>query len=69
MEIIEGHILLAWKSNQERIWSPFTKEFTAELVLRSYSHPSIDARMQITTLPIIPTKCINGTITLKFTVA
>ncbi|KAB8297704.1 hypothetical protein EYC80_001511 [Monilinia laxa] len=69
IEIIEGHILPAWKSNQECIWTPFTKEATAELMLRSYSDLSMDARMQIATLPIIPTQRINGTIALKFSTA
>ncbi|CAD6448784.1 508c04aa-b6c3-4f8a-8734-1eab8d836bb5 [Sclerotinia trifoliorum] len=67
--VLEDHIIPAWRKPQKCTWSPSLKEQTAELMLQCYADLSAQAQAAMISLPIVPTQCIDGTLTGRFSTA
>ncbi|KAI9649844.1 hypothetical protein NHQ30_002426 [Ciborinia camelliae] len=69
IEVLEDHIIPAWRGKQKCTWSSSSKAQTAELMLQSFYDLSPKARESMSDLPIVPTQCIDGSSTGKFSTA
>ncbi|EDN92385.1 hypothetical protein SS1G_08248 [Sclerotinia sclerotiorum 1980 UF-70] len=69
IELLEDHIIPAWRKPQKCTWSPSLKEQTAELMLQCYNDLSAQAQAGMSSLPIVPTQCIDGKLTGRFSAA
>ncbi|ESZ90668.1 hypothetical protein SBOR_8948 [Sclerotinia borealis F-4128] len=69
IRLLEDHVIPAWRGLQKCTWSPSSKAQTAELMLQSYYDLSAQAQSGMTNLPIVPTQCIDGSSTSKFSTA
>jgi hypothetical protein len=65
IEVIQRHIIGAWKSEQAGNWPFDCKKQAAELILRNYSGLSPEYRLELQTLPLIPVMSINGEVDLQ----
>ncbi|KAM0180824.1 hypothetical protein ACHAPF_002117 [Botrytis cinerea] len=69
IEVLQDHIIPAWKGLQKCTWSPSSKAQTAELMLQAYYDLSPQAQAAMISLAIVPTQCIGGNLTGKFATA
>ncbi|QSZ28753.1 hypothetical protein DSL72_003258 [Monilinia vaccinii-corymbosi] len=69
IELVEDHIVPAWRGVQRCSWPPSSKAQTAELMFRSYHDLSAQAQAGMASLPIIPTQCIDGSLAKKYSTA
>ncbi|KAF7860378.1 hypothetical protein EAF04_008504 [Stromatinia cepivora] len=67
--VLEDHIIPAWRGLQKCTWSPSLKEQTAELMLQCYPDLPAQAQAGMISLPIVPTQCIDGNLTGRFSTA
>ncbi|TGO91792.1 hypothetical protein BPOR_0018g00080 [Botrytis porri] len=69
IEVLQDHIIPAWKGLQKCTWSPSSEAQTAELMLQCYYDLSPQAQAAMISLPIVPTQSISGNLTGKFATA
>lgn len=65
-DIIQDHIIPAWKNGQDRSWSPSCKEQMAMFILEQFSSLSLEGQSELHSIAMIPVMQLNGEATLKF---
>jgi sacsin len=66
-ELIQNHIIPAWKSKKAHTWSTLCKEQLASFILTRFSLLSPETLVELRAIPMIPASQLNGLKTSKFT--
>ncbi|OBT62242.1 hypothetical protein VE03_08031 [Pseudogymnoascus sp. 23342-1-I1] len=69
IDIIERHVIKAWKSEQATKWEYSVKEQASALLLRQYSRLRPESQRELQTLAMVPVANINGHVASKFSIA
>jgi sacsin len=69
VQIIQDHIIPAWKSGEDSHWTPSCKVHLATYILGNFSDLSLEHQAELRTIPMVPVSQLNGGKTLKFALA
>ena len=69
VQIIQSHIIPAWRSGQDSNWTSSCKEQMAAFILRQFSSLSLDVQAKLQALPMVPVTQLNGKETSRFALA
>ena len=65
-QLIQEHLIPAWKNEQAHTWSPSCKEQIARFILGRFSLLSLDSQKELRGIRMIPVSQLNGTKTSSF---